>query len=29
LVMRIEPMDKAVTWQEFTFEPPAAPPETI
>lgn len=22
LVMRIEPMDKAVTWQEFNFEPP-------
>jgi diadenylate cyclase len=22
LVMRIEPMDKAVTWQEFAFEPP-------
>lgn len=28
LVMRIEPMDKAVTWQEFAFEPPTAPPET-
>jgi DNA integrity scanning protein DisA with diadenylate cyclase activity len=23
LVMRIEPMDKAVTWQEFNFEPPS------
>jgi diadenylate cyclase len=23
-VMRIEPMDKAVKWQEFAFEPPAA-----
>ncbi len=22
LVMRIEPLDKAVTWQEFAFEPP-------
>lgn len=27
LVMRIEPMDKAVKWQEFAFEPPQAPPE--
>ena len=27
LVMRIEPMDKAVKWQEFAFEPPSAPPE--
>lgn len=24
-VMRIEPMDKAVKWQEFAFEPPAPP----
>ena len=24
-VMRIEPMDKAVKWQEFAFEPPALP----
>ena len=24
LVMRIEPMDKAVKWQEFAFEPPSA-----
>ncbi|MEM6690890.1 MAG: diadenylate cyclase [Planctomycetota bacterium] len=23
LVMRIEPMDKAVTWQEFAYEPPS------
>ncbi|MEL7267693.1 MAG: DNA integrity scanning protein DisA nucleotide-binding domain protein, partial [Planctomycetota bacterium] len=22
LVLRIEPMDKAVKWQEFNFEPP-------
>ncbi|MGI9472262.1 MAG: DNA integrity scanning protein DisA nucleotide-binding domain protein [Rubripirellula sp.] len=28
LVMRIEPMDKAVKWQEFAFEPPQSPPET-
>ena len=28
LVMRIEPMDKAVKWQEFAFEPPSAPPES-
>ena len=28
LVMRIEPMDKAVKWQEFAFEPPPTPPET-
>ena len=27
LVMRIEPMDKAVKWQEFAFEPPSSPPE--
>ena len=27
LVMRIEPMDKAVKWQEFAFEPPPTPPE--
>ena len=27
LVMRIEPMDKAVTWQEFAFEPPQSQPE--
>jgi diadenylate cyclase len=27
LVMRIEPMDKAVKWQEFAFEPPSAQPE--
>ncbi|TWT53917.1 DNA integrity scanning protein DisA [Rubripirellula amarantea] len=26
LVMRIEPMDKAVTWQEFAFEPPKSSP---
>ena len=25
LVMRIEPMDKAVKWQEFAFEPPSNP----
>ncbi|TWU58201.1 DNA integrity scanning protein DisA [Rubripirellula reticaptiva] len=24
LVMRIEPMEKAVTWQEFAFEPPSS-----
>jgi diadenylate cyclase len=28
LVMRIEPMDKSVKWQEFAFEPPSAPPES-
>ncbi len=27
LVIRIEPMDKAVKWQEFAFEPPSASPE--
>ena len=27
LVMRIEPMDKAVKWQEFAFEPPQSQPE--
>ena len=27
LVMRIEPMDKAVKWQDFDFEPPSPPPE--
>ena len=27
LVIRIEPMDKAVKWQEFNFEPPTAEPE--
>lgn len=27
LVLRIEPMDKAVKWQEFAFEPPSATPE--
>jgi diadenylate cyclase len=27
LVMRIEPMDKAVKWQEFAFEPPSSPDE--
>ena len=24
LILRIEPMDKAITWQEFNFEPPPA-----
>lgn len=28
LVMRIEPMDKAVKWQEFAFEPPNKKSET-
>ncbi|MEZ6091048.1 MAG: DNA integrity scanning protein DisA nucleotide-binding domain protein [Pirellulaceae bacterium] len=28
LVMRIEPMDKAVKWQEFNYEPPAPDAET-
>ena len=28
LVMRIEPMDKAVKWQEFAFEPPQSQPES-
>lgn len=28
LVMRIEPMDKAVKWQEFNYEPPPATPES-
>jgi DNA integrity scanning protein DisA with diadenylate cyclase activity len=28
LVMRIEPMDKAVKWQEFAFEPPSSQPES-
>ena len=27
LVMRIEPMNKAVKWQEFAFEPPSSPDE--
>lgn len=27
LVMRIEPMDKAVKWQEFNYEPPPPDPE--
>lgn len=26
-VLRIEPMDHAVKWQEFNYDPPAAPPE--
>lgn len=28
LVMRIEPMDKAVKWQEFNYEPPSTASET-
>lgn len=28
LVMRIEPMDKAVKWQEFNYEPPSSTSET-
>lgn len=28
LVMRIEPMDKAVKWQEFNYEPPSPNPES-
>jgi DNA integrity scanning protein DisA with diadenylate cyclase activity len=26
-VLRIEPMDHAVKWQEFNYDPPSAPPE--
>ncbi len=27
-VLRIEPMDHAVKWQEFNYDPPTAPPES-